>query len=153
MNSSEKYRCVKMDLYNLKDSIFKRLEELGLHSYDTGNRRKWYYSNPDLHNNGYVEEETEIQIVFVDWMGSMTEMWVTHDFSLHPVWYKIIKNDSGTKGPRKFGLDDKEKMFDYIAEQIRQLDRLVIKKNEKLSEDRKRRKKEEIKKAAINWNV
>lgn len=142
-----------MDLYEIKNSIFKRLEELGLHSYDTGNRRKWYYSNPDLQNNGYVEEETEIQIVFVDWMGSITEMWVTHDFSLHPVWYKIIKNDRGTKGPKKFGLNEKEKMFDYIAEQIRQLDRLVIERNEKLSEDRKMRKKEEIQKSAINWNV
>lgn len=153
MNGSEKYRCVKMDLYEMKESIFKRLEELGLHSYDTGNRRKFYYSNPDLRSNGYVEEETEIQMVFVDWMGSITEMWVTHDFSLHPVWYKIIKNDSGTKGPKLFGLDEREKMFDYIKQQIRQLDRLVIKKNEKLAEDRKRRKKEEIMKSARSWNV
>lgn len=142
-----------MDLFEIKNSIFKRLEELGLHSSDTGNRRKFYYSNPDLHNNEYVEEETEIQIVFVDWMGSITEMWVTHDFSLHPMWYKIIKNDGGTKGPKLFGLDEKEKMFDYIAEQIRQLDRLVIERNEKLAEDRKRRKKAEIKYCARNWNV
>lgn len=60
-----------MDLYDIKNSIFKRLEEMGLHSYDTGNRRKYYYSNPDLQNNGYVKEENEIQIVFVDWMGSI----------------------------------------------------------------------------------
>lgn len=37
-----------MDLYEMKDYIFKRLEELGLYSYDVGNRRKWYYSNPDF---------------------------------------------------------------------------------------------------------
>lgn len=60
----------------MKESIYKRLEEIGLYSYDVGNRRKWYYSNPDLQNNGYVEEENEIQVVFVDWMGSLTEMWV-----------------------------------------------------------------------------
>lgn len=142
-----------MDLYEIKDSIYKRLEEIGLYSDNTGNRRRYYYSNPSLQNNGYVEEETEIQIVFVDWMGSITEMWVNHDFSLHPVWYKIIKNDLGRKGPKKFGLKEKEKMFDYIAEQIRQLDRLVIERNEKLAEDRKRRKKEEIQKSAIKWNV
>jgi len=142
-----------MDLNDLKNYICKRLEEMGLYSYDTGNRRKWYYSNPDLQNNGHVKEENEIQMVFVDWMGSITEMWVTHDFSLHPVWYKILKNDRGTKGPKKFGLNEKEKMFDYIAEQIKQLDRLVIERNEKLSEDRKRRKKDEIKNCVRNWNV
>lgn len=142
-----------MDLNEIKDSIYKRLEEIGLYSDNTGNRRRYYYSSPNLQNNGYVEEETEIQIVFVDWMGSITEMWVNHDFSLHPVWYKIIKNDLGRKGPKKFGLKDKEKMFDYIVEQISQLDRLVIERNEKLAEDRKQRKKEEIMKSARNWNL
>lgn len=153
MNGSEKYRCVKMDLYDIKESIYKRLEEIGLYSNNTGNRRRYYYSNPSLQNNGYVEEETEIQIVFVDWMGSITEMWVTHDFSLHPVWYKIIKNNKGTVGPKKFGLNEKEKMFDYIKQQIRQLDGLVIERNEKLAEDRKRRKKAEIVDCVRNWNV
>lgn len=142
-----------MDLNEIKDSIYKRLEEIGLYSNNTGNRRRYYYSNPSLQNNGYVEEETEIQIVFIDWMSSITEMWVTHDFSLHPVWYKIIKNDLGRKGPKKFGLKEKEKMFDYIVEQIKQLDRLVIERNEKLSEERKQRKKDEIKNCVRNWNV
>lgn len=142
-----------MDLNEIKDSIYKRLEEIGLYSNNTGNRRRYYYSNPNLQNNGYVEEETEIQIVFVDWMGSITEMWVNHDFSLHPVWYKILKNDLGRKGPKKFGPKDKEKMFDYIVEQISQLDRLVIERNEKLAEARKQRKKEEIIKSVRNWNL
>ena len=137
----------------MKDYIYNRLEELGLYTYDVGNRRKWYYSNPDLQNNGYAEEETEIQMVFVDWMGSITEMWVTHDFSLHPVWYKILKNDRGTDGPKKFGLEEKERMFDYIKQQIRQLDRIVIERNEKLNYDRKIRKKQEIVDCVRNWSA
>lgn len=142
-----------MDLYEMKESIFKRLEEIGLYSYDVGNRRKWYYSNPDLQNNGYTEEDTEIQMVFVDWMGSITEMWVTHDFSLHPVWYKILKNNRGVEGPKLFKLDEKEKMFDYIKQQVRQLDRLVIERNEKLNYDRKMRKKQEIVDCVRNWSA
>ena len=142
-----------MDMHEIRDSIYKRLEEIGLYSSNTGNRRRYYYSNPCLQNNGYVEEETEIQIVFVDFMGSMTEMWVNHDFSLHPVWYKIVKNDLGRKGPKRFGVYETEKMFDYIVEQIRQLDRLVIERNEKLAEERKQRRKEEIMKSAGKWNL
>lgn len=142
-----------MELHELKDYIYKRLEEMGLYSRDVGNRRKWYYSNPDFRNDGYCEEETEIQMVFVDWMGSITEMWVTHDFSLHPVWYKVIKNDCGKTGPKKFGLEEKERMFDYIKQQIRQLDRVVIERNEKLKYDRKMRKKQEIVDCARNWNA
>lgn len=142
-----------MDLNDIKDSIYKRLEEIGLYTTNTGNRRRYYYSNPCLQNNGYVEEETEIQIVFVDWMGSITEMWVNHDFSLHPVWYKIIKNNLGRSGPKIFGVYETEKMFDYIKQQISQLDRLVIKRSEKLAKERKQRKKEEIMKSVRNWNT
>ena len=106
-----------------------------------------------MQNEGYVEEEKEIQVVFVDWMGSMTEMWVNHDFSLHPVWYKIIKNNRGADSPNKYGLENREEMFKDVVEQVRQLNRLVIERNEKLSEDRKRRKKEEIRDCVRNWNV
>jgi len=136
----------------MKESIYKRLEKIGLYSYDVGNRRKWYYSNPDL-QDGYVEEEKEIQVVFVDWMGSITEMWVNHDFSLHPVWYKILKNNDGRYSPRKYDLENREEMFKDIVEQVRQLDRLVIERNKRLMEDRKRRQKEEIRDCCRKWDA